>query len=173
VARRDNLLLIAGAAVALALTAGGIAIMADWKKRALLLVGQSQYDYLMGLFNAASAQYGLPPDLLAAQAWQESNWNPTAQSGVGAQGIMQLMPQYYPNVDPFDPTQAIPAAAATDAANYQRFGSWALALAAYNAGAGNVDKYGGIPPFTETQNYVANILSNVNAGIAPGGTQVA
>ena len=171
---RDDWLYIGGTALALALFTGGVAvIMADWKKRALLLVGQTQYDYLMGLFNAASAQYGLPADLLAAQAWQESNWNPGARSPVGAEGIMQLMPQYYPNVDPFDPTQAIPAAAETDASNYARFGSWALALAAYNAGAGNVDKYGGIPPFTETQNYVANILGNVNAGIAPGGTQVA
>ena len=166
-------MLIGGAALALALFTGGVVIMSDWKKRALLLVGQTQYDYLMGLFNAASSQYGLPADLLAAQAWQESNWNPGAQSPVGAEGIMQLMPQYYLNVNPFDPTQAIPAAAATDAANFNRFGSWTLALAAYNAGAGNVSKYGGVPPFTETQNYVRNILANVNSGIAPGGSQVA
>ena len=172
--KRDDYLLIGAGALALALFTGGVAIvMSDWKKRALLLVGQTQFDYLTGLFNAASAQYGLPPDLLAAQAWQESNWNPGAQSPAGAEGIMQLMPQYYQNVDPFDPTQAIPAAAATDASNFRRFGSWALALAAYNAGAGAVSKYGGIPPFTETQNYVSNIMANVNAGIPPGGTMVA
>ncbi len=143
--------------------------MSDWKKQAILAVGQTQFDYLMGLLNAAELKYGIPHDLLAAQAWQESSFNPNAQSPVGAQGLMQLMPQYYPGINPFDPVQAIDAAASTDAANFTRFGSWSLALAAYNAGAGNVDKYGGVPPFTETQNYVAGIIGNVNS---EGGVQV-
>ncbi len=143
--------------------------MSNWKKQAVLSVGQTQFDNLMSMLNAAENQYGIPHDLLAAQAWQESSFNPNAQSPVGAQGLMQLMPQYYPNVNPFDPAQAIQAAAQTDAANFRRFGSWSLALAAYNAGAGNVDKYGGVPPFPETQHYVAGIIGNVNS---EGGAQV-
>ena len=154
----------------LATLTGGIIVMSDWKKQAILAVGQAQFDSLIAMLNAAETQYGIPHDLLAAQAWQESSFNPNAQSPVGAQGLMQLMPQYYPNVNPFDPASAIQAAAETDAANFRKFGSWSLAMAAYNAGVGAVEQYGGIPPFPETQNYVAKIIANVNS---EGGQQVA
>ncbi len=170
VANRNDWLLWVGGALLLAALTGGIIVMSDWKKEAVLAVGQAQFDSLMAMLHDAEAQYGIPPDLLAAQAWQESSFNPNAQSPVGAQGLMQLMPQYYPSVNPFDPAQAISAAAQTDAANFRKFGSWSLALAAYNAGAGAVEKYSGIPPFAETQNYVAKIIANVNSG---GGPQVA
>lgn len=167
----NDWLWLAGAALALAALTGGVIIMSDWKKRAILSVGQAQFDQLMGLLTSAGARYGIPPDLLAAQAYAESAFDVSAVSPVGAQGLMQLMPQYYPGVDPFDPAQAIEAAAQTDAANYHRFGSWTLALAAYNAGAGNVSKYGNtVPPFPETQNYVEKILGFVNS---EGGAQVA
>lgn len=145
--------------------------MSDWKKQAVHAVGQSQFDYLMGLLNAAESQYGIPHDLLAAQAWAESSFDPNAQSGAGAQGLMQLMPLFYPGVDPFDPAQAVQAAAQTMIGNYREFRSWSLALAAYNAGAGTVRKYSNtVPPFAETQNYVAKIIANVNS---EGGPQVA
>jgi soluble lytic murein transglycosylase-like protein len=169
--RRNDLLWFVGGALLLAALTGGVIVMSDWKKRAVLAVGQAQFDYLMGLLNAAESKYGMPRDLLAAQAYAESAFDTNAVSSAGAQGLMQLMPQYYAGVDPFDPVQAIEAAAATDAANYRRFGSWTLALAAYNAGAGNVAKYGNtVPPFAETQGYVSKILGFVNS---EGGTQVA
>jgi len=154
----------------LAALTGGVIVLSDWKKQAVLAVGQAQFDYLIGLLNAAELKYGMPHDLLAAQAWAESSFNPGATSPAGAQGLMQLMPQYYPGINPFDPVAAIEAAAQTDAANFAKFGSWTLALAAYNAGAGAVARYGGVPPFAETQNYVTKILGNVNA---EGGVQVA
>lgn len=144
--------------------------MSNWKLRAQLAVGQDRFNYLMGLLSSAEQQYGLPTDLLARQAYQESSFNSDATNPSGAQGLMQLMPQYYPGVDPFDPTQAIPAAAETLSRNHITFGSWGLALAAYNAGAGNVRKYGGIPPFPETQNYVSKIIGDVNS---EGGPQIA
>jgi peptidoglycan DL-endopeptidase CwlO len=165
---RDRLILLI-AILGLA-GAGGAYVMSNWKLRAQLAVGQDQFNSLMSLLSAAEQQYGLPTDLLAAQAWQESSFDPSATNPSGAQGLMQLMPQYYPGVDPFDPQQAIPAAAQTLSQNFKTFGSWSLALAAYNAGAGNVRKYGGIPPFAETQHYVAKILGNVNS---EGGPQIA
>jgi soluble lytic murein transglycosylase-like protein len=165
---RDRLLMLI--AIVAVLSIGGVVYMSDWKRRAQLVVSADQYASLMSLLNVAEDQYGIPRDLLARQAWQESSFNPAATNPSGAQGLMQLMPQYYPGVDPFDPVAAVSAAAQTMAANFKTFGSWSLALAAYNAGAGNVRKYGGIPPFPETENYVAKIIGDVNA---EGGAQVA
>jgi soluble lytic murein transglycosylase-like protein len=78
---------------------------------------------------------------------------------------MQLMPSTAAShgVDPFDPAQAIDAAAQILAGNLQQFGSLPLALAAYNAGAGAVESYGGIPPYTQTQNYVKSVTAAMNA----------
>jgi peptidoglycan DL-endopeptidase CwlO len=165
---RQRLLLTVGI---LALLGAGAGIyLSDWKRRAQLIVGSDQYAALMAMLNAAEVQHGIPTDLLARQAWQESSFDPNATNASGASGLMQLMPQFYPGVDPFNPSDAIAAAAATMAQNFHTFGSWGLALAAYNAGAGNVRKYGGIPPFTETENYVTKILADVNA---EGGAQIA
>jgi hypothetical protein len=114
------------------------------------------------LFAAAGQKYGVDPTLLAAVAKQESGYNPRAVSGVGAQGLMQLMPGTAAGLgvrDPFDPAQAVDGAARMLRDLTGRFGSTELALAAYNAGPGAVLKYGGVPPYPETQHYVRNVLA--------------
>jgi cell wall-associated NlpC family hydrolase len=118
-------------------------------------------------FAAAEVNHHLPVGLLAAVAQQESGGNAHALSPAGAQGLMQLMPSTAASlgVDPNDPAQAISAAATILSGNLARFGgSVQLALAAYNAGAGAVAKYDGIPPYAETQNYVRSITALMAAG---------
>ncbi len=124
---------------------------------------RSQYD---SLFTQAGAKYGLPPNLLAAVAKQESGFNARAGSGAGAQGLMQIMPGTAKSlgVDPWDPTQAVDGAARMISGLVKKFGSVDLALAGYNAGAGAVQKHNGIPPYKETQNYVKNILAMTRQG---------
>lgn len=112
----------------------------------------------------SAVENGVPPVLLSAVLQHESGFNPNAQSPVGAVGIAQFMPETAQGMgfDPKDPTQAIPAAARYLAQKYKQHGNrWDLALAAYNAGSGNVQKYGGIPPFPETQRYVSNLMKYV------------
>ena len=111
------------------------------------------------LFRQAAARYGLSPALLAAVAKVESGYNPSAVSPAGAQGLMQLMPGTAAGlgVNPFDPAQAVDGAARLLSRNLHDFGSLPLALAAYNAGAGAVRQYGGIPPYAETQAYVPKV----------------
>ncbi|GAA3261148.1 transglycosylase SLT domain-containing protein [Dactylosporangium siamense] len=111
------------------------------------------------LFQQAGAKYGLAPSLLAAVAKVESGYNPAAVSGAGAQGLMQLMPATARGlgVDALDPAQAVDGAARMLSSNLDRFGSIDLALAAYNAGGGAVSRYGGIPPFAQTQAYVPKV----------------
>ncbi|PPK66482.1 transglycosylase SLT domain-containing protein [Actinokineospora auranticolor] len=127
--------------------------------------GSSKYD---NLFAAATAKYGLPSGLLSAVAKAESNYNPNAVSGAGAQGLMQLMPSTAAGlgVDALNPTQAIDGAARLLKSHLNSFGSVPLALAAYNAGPGAVRKYDGVPPYNETQNYVRKIMANLTAGAA-------
>ena len=117
------------------------------------------------LFTRAAAKHGIPPSLLAAVAKVESGYNPRAVSGAGAQGLMQLMPGTAAGmgVNPFDPAQAIDGAASILSRNLKDFGSLPLALAAYNAGGGGVRRYGGIPPFAETQAYVPKVLAAMSA----------
>jgi len=115
------------------------------------------------MLTAAEKKYGLPAGLLYAQMQKESGGNPKAISKVGAMGLMQLMPGTAKSLgvsNPFDPSQSIEAGARYLASNLKKFGSVDLALAAYNAGPGSVEKYHGVPPFKETQNYVKEILSN-------------
>ncbi|MGI5181252.1 transglycosylase SLT domain-containing protein [Dactylosporangium sp. CA-152071] len=111
------------------------------------------------LFQQAGAKYGLEPALLAAVAKVESGYDPAAVSGAGAQGLMQLMPATARGlgVDALDPAQAVDGAARMLSSNLERFGSIDLALAAYNAGGGAVSRYGGIPPFAQTQAYVPKV----------------
>jgi soluble lytic murein transglycosylase-like protein len=104
----------------------------------------------------------VPMNLLAAQLYAESGFNPFATSSAGAQGIAQFMPgtaRSYGLANPFDPEAAIDAQAHLMRDLLERFdGKVALALAGYNAGPGAVDEYGGVPPYAETRAYVARIL---------------
>jgi hypothetical protein len=112
------------------------------------------------LFVKAGTKYGISPKLLAAVAKVESGYNPNAVSKVGARGLMQLMPSTAKGLgvgNAFDPEQAIFGGAKLLAHNLREFKSLPLALAAYNAGGGAVKKYGGIPPFAETQAYVPKV----------------
>lgn len=113
------------------------------------------------LFNEAGERYGVDPALLASVAQIESAFDPTAISSAGAQGLMQFMPATAGEmgVDSFDPASAVDGAARYLRRELDRFGSVDLALAAYNAGAGAVQRHGGIPPFAETQRYVEKVLS--------------
>jgi peptidoglycan DL-endopeptidase CwlO len=124
-------------------------------------------DYVAFAVQAAQ-QHGFPPDVMVAQLDQESGFNPDARSSAGAEGIAQFEPATAAGlgVDPWDPWQAIDGMARLDADNLSRFGSVELALAAYDAGGGAVQQYGGIPPFAETQRYVRDILA------AAGGVQL-
>src|SRR6478672_2263120 len=115
-----------------------------------------------GLFEAAGQKYGVSPALLAAVARQESGYDAGAVSPAGAQGLMQLMPGTAHGLgvgNPFDPSQAVDGAARLLHSLLDRFGRPDLALAAYNAGPGAVLRYGGIPPYPETQNYVRSVLA--------------
>ncbi|HEY0000440.1 MAG TPA: transglycosylase SLT domain-containing protein [Actinoplanes sp.] len=112
------------------------------------------------IFVKAGARYGVSPKLLAAVAKVESGYDPRAVSKAGAQGLMQLMPSTAKGLgvhNSFDPEQAINGGAKLLARNLREFKSLPLALAAYNAGGGAVHKYGGIPPFSETQAYVPKV----------------
>lgn len=130
---------------------------------------------LTATFEAASAAYGLPQGMLQAVAATESGFNPNAVSSAGAEGIMQLMPQTAASlgVNPFDPTQAIWGAAKLLAGKLAHFGSVPLALAAYNAGDGAVEAYGGIPPYAQTQNYVRTVLSLMGGEASGSGQSIA
>jgi soluble lytic murein transglycosylase-like protein len=116
---------------------------------------------------AASKRHGLDPALLAGLIEQESGFNANARSGAGAQGLTQLMPATAAGLgvtDPLDPAQSIEGGAKYLADQLDRFGGdVARALAAYNAGPGAVQRFGGVPPYAETQNYVRVVQSNAAA----------
>jgi hypothetical protein len=129
----------------------------------ILSTGLGDTAQVTSLLNQAAARYNLPPSLLLSVARTESNLNPNAVSPAGAQGVMQLMPATAAGLgvsDPFDPAQNIDGGAKYLSQLLTQFhGDTSLALAAYNAGPGNVNKYGGIPPFPETQAYVSKVLA--------------
>jgi soluble lytic murein transglycosylase-like protein len=110
-----------------------------------------------------SAQRGVPTALVRAVIHQESGEDPSAISEAGAMGLMQLMPgtaDAYGVADPFDPEQNVAGGTALLADLLKQYhGNVRLALAAYNAGSGAVAKYGGIPPYAETQAYVRDVTS--------------
>jgi soluble lytic murein transglycosylase-like protein len=113
--------------------------------------------------DAAAASNGIDPALLKGLVSQESGFDPNARSGAGAVGLTQLMPGTAAALgvtNPLDPAQSLQGGAKYLRQQLDRFGGdEKLALAAYNAGPGAVAKYGGVPPYRETQNYVTNVLS--------------
>lgn len=115
------------------------------------------------IFKQAANKYGVSESLLKAVAKAESGFNAKAVSSAGAIGIMQLMPSTASSLgvtNPYDATQNIMGGAKLLSQLLKKYnGNTSLALAAYNAGSGNVDKYNGIPPFKETQNYVKKVLA--------------
>lgn len=117
----------------------------------------------MLMLNDLEKKYGLPPGMLAAVRKAESGGNPKAVSPKGALGAFQIMPETARElgVDPLDEAQAAEGAARYLAQNIKKFGTPELALAAYNAGPGNVQKHGGIPPFKETRNYVKKVSADM------------
>ena len=117
--------------------------------------GKYRGEYL-AMAREAARRHNVPEDLFARLVQQESGWNPNAKSHKGAMGLAQLMPQtaLALGVDPLDPYQNLEGGARYLARQYKEFGNWRLALAAYNAGPHAVKKYGGIPPYDETTNYV-------------------
>jgi len=171
--------LLGGLVLVASLGGGGVIALKAWQSSAN---GRKWKPYL----DQAGAQNGLPEDLLARLAAQESSYlqdviDGTRPSPAGALGMMQLMPQYFESVNrpiPFtdrDTRDQIQEAAGQLATLYRQLlplasstgqNPWGLVLAGYNAGAGAVKNAGGIPPYPETENYVAKILSDVPAAVA-------
>jgi soluble lytic murein transglycosylase-like protein len=119
---------------------------------------------LAPLIEEAAGKTGLPGELIAAVMETESGYRPDAVSPAGALGLMQLMPataQALGVDDPHDPRQNVLGGAEYLRQQLGHFGTVEKALAAYNAGPGAVEQYGGIPPFSETQNYVRRVLERV------------
>jgi soluble lytic murein transglycosylase-like protein len=117
-------------------------------------------DDLRSVARQFAVEAGVDPNIFEAQINQESGFNPSAYNPSGATGIAQIVPRWHPNVDPSDPIASLQYAANLMANHLARYGGdYRLALAAYNAGPGAVQHYGGVPPYAETQNYVAKILN--------------
>ena len=118
------------------------------------------------LIAKAAKKYGISYQILNSVVKAESDYNPNAVSQAGAQGLMQLMPDTAKSLgvkNPFNPIENIEGGAKYLSRLAKQFnGDIQLALAAYNAGPGNVQKYGGIPPFKETQNYVKKVMNNLD-----------
>lgn len=121
-------------------------------------------EQLQGLISNVSKKYNVDEKLVNAVIKQESGFNPKATSHCGAMGLMQLMPNTAKEMgvkDAYNPLQNIEGGVKYLSTLLKRYnGNTVLALAAYNAGPGSVDKYSGVPPYKETQNYVKNILAN-------------
>jgi soluble lytic murein transglycosylase-like protein len=117
--------------------------------------------------DAAAQKWGVDPALLRGLIRQESGFNPQARSAAGALGLTQLMPGTAAGLgvtDPLDPAQSIDAGTRYLKGQLDRFGGdVSLALAAYNAGPGAVERFGGVPPYAETQHYVRSVLAHYQA----------
>ncbi|WP_196603428.1 lytic transglycosylase domain-containing protein [Pectinatus haikarae] len=114
----------------------------------------------------AANTYGIDPNFLASIILTESNGDPNAVSSAGAIGLGQLMPDTAAGLgvsNPYDPDENIMGSAQYAAGLYQKYGDYRLAAAGYNAGGGAVEKYGDVPPYEETQNYVAKVMGLYNS----------
>lgn len=131
---------------------------------------KSQTSSLDSIFEKASEKYNVPVKMLKAVAKAESNFDSKAVSSCGARGIMQLMPGTAAALgvkNSFDPEQNIMGGAKYLSQLMKKYdGNIKLTLAAYNAGSGNVAKYGGIPPFKETRNYVAKVTKYMGDNVS-------
>ena len=125
-------------------------------------VGDSATLALRAIAREAATSAGLDPDIFERQIMAESQFDPNATSPAGARGIAQLTPATARawGVDPSDPVASLQAAAQHMAGYVKQYGNYPMALAAFNAGPGAVERYGGVPPFAETRNYISKILGS-------------
>lgn len=134
------------------------------------LLTRAPPEEVVRMIQESSARHAVPASIVEAVAWQESRFNHAAVSSKGARGVMQLLPTTASDlgVDASDLRGNIDGGAAYLAQQLRRFGDVKLALAAYNAGPKAVERYGGVPPYAETQSYVRAIMARLAAVSAVG-----